>query len=603
MKKIIEKIKDRWSEFLQDANGSKRAKGAGKKDKSQSLLGGKEGSWRNLTEIYKTVKIPWHFLILVMLSSIGTQWVSVRIVEYTSKIDTGTMTGGTFMVGYVTFAVLSFIFEYAYDLMGSLGNARMSKNVRTRLWGRMLRMPVSAYEKEEPQRLVSRVTKDATFAYSALSALIQIISVVYGIVIAIIPVVRIFGAYSWIIAVVIPVLVVCSYIVGKIEYRIERMINRVYSRMTNFYSERLPNITYIKTNNMEKAEYKKGVKASNEKYRADIIYKALYALQLPLQSLANYIGLVFVLITASAMVRGGTMTALELKQLMLYFEVVMEDVTLILGIWMALKVAHGGSEKIADINAAPAEDLSGDITDFAGEDIVFENVSFGYTQEKNVLKEASFTIPKGKVTAIVGENGSGKSTVTRLLERFDVPKEGRIMVGSHPLEDIDGKTWRKSLGYVFQGNQMIEGTIRENIAYGANEGYSEEELINAARLSESYDFINEKEEGFDTPVHVFESELSGGQLQRLAIARAFMKDADYLIMDEATSGVDVIKEKAIMEAARKKMKDKTLVFISHNMETAKGADYIVVLNDGRVEAQGSPDEVYKASETYRALVG
>ena len=191
--------------------------------------------------------------------------MAVQIVEYTSKIDTGTMTGGTFMVGYVTFAVLSFFFEYAYDMMGTLGNAKMAKNVRTRLWGRMLRMPVSSYEKEEPQRLITRVTKDATYAYSALSALIQVISIVYGIVIAVIPVVRIFGAYSWIIAVVIPVLFVCSFIVGKIQYRIDRMINRVYSRMTNFYGERLPNITYIKTNNMEKSEYEKGLKASNEK--------------------------------------------------------------------------------------------------------------------------------------------------------------------------------------------------------------------------------------------------------------------------------------------------------------------------------------------------
>ena len=573
------------------------------KSSEDKLLAGKEGSWKSLINIYKTVKAPWGYLICVLLASMGMQWVAVQIVEYTSRIDTGTMTGGFFIVAYAFYAVLDFFFEYAYDMFGALGGAKMARNTRIKLWGRMLRRPVSAYEKEEPQRLVTRITKDTTYAYSALSALIQIISVVYGIVIAVIPVVRIFGAYSWIIAVVIPVLFVCSYIVGKIEYRIERMINRVYSKMTNFYSERLPNITYIKTNNMEEQEYKKGLKRSQEKYKADMIYKALYALQLPLQSLANYIGLVFMLITASAMVRAGTMTTLELKQLMLYFEVVMENVTLILGIWMALKVAHGGTEKISEINSAPEEDLEGNKAAGAGEDIVFDHVTFGYTENRAVLKDASFTIPKGKVTAIVGENGSGKSTVTRLLERFDPPSSGRIWVGENALDEIDGKKWRQKLGYVFQGNQMIEGTIRENIAYGASSEASDEDIIKAADDAQALDFITEKEQKFDTPVHVFESELSGGQIQRLAIARAFMKDADYMIMDEATSGVDVMKEKAIMDAAREKMEGKTLIFISHNMEIAKTADHIIVLNDGCVEAEGSLDEVTRSSETFRALVG
>lgn len=567
------------------------------------MLGGKESSWKPLMNIYKTVRIPWFLLIMVVLLSFGSQWVSVKLVEYSSKIDTGTMTAGSFLVGYVAFSVISILVEYGYDLANILGNAQMARNVRRRLWGKMLRLPLSFYEKEEPQRLVSRVTKDSTFAYGAITSVIQIISVIYGLVIAMRPVVKIFGAKSWIVAVIIPVLFICSFIVGKIQYRIDRMINKVYSKMTNFYSERLPNITYIKTNNMEKSEYEKGLKVSNEKYKADIVYKILFALQMPIQSLANYIGLVFVLIAASAMVRSKTITAVQMKELMLYFNIVMADATLLLGVWMSIKASHGGCEKIAEINGLKAEDVSG-ISEVSGQqDIVFDHVSYGYTEDKLVLKDASFTIPKGKITAIVGENGSGKSTITRLLERFDAPASGEIRIGESRLDELDCAKWRDKLGYVFQGDQMVEGTVRENLGYGLTKEYSEDELVKAAADAGAYDFIMEKEEKFETPLHVFDSEFSGGQLQRLAIARVFMKDPEYLIMDEATSGIDLMKEAQIVACMKEKMKGRTVVLISHNMNLIQDMDHIVVIKDGQVEAEGSPKEVAERSDTFKALVG
>lgn len=562
----------------------------------------KEASFKKLLNIYKTTRIPWQMLILVVLASFGSQTVSVLIAEYTAKIDTGTMTGGSFIVNYVALTIMSFVLEYGYDLANGLGRSQMGRNVRKKIWGRMLRLPVSYYEKEEPQRLVSRVTKDTEFAYGALTAVIQIISLIYGVTIAMVEVVKIFGAYSWIMAVIIPVLIFCSWIIGKMQYRMDRMINTAYSNMTNFYSERLPNVTYIKTNNMEAAEYKKGEKISNEKYKADMIYKALYALQLPLQSLANYISLVFVLLVASSMVRAGDLSAVQMKELLSYFNVVMANATLLLSIWQVIKASHGGCEKISEISALPMENLEGAFEVEGQQDIVFDQVSFGYTKEKLVLKNASFTIPKGKITAIVGENGSGKSTVTRLLERFALPVSGEIRIGGNKLSEIDCAKWRDSLGYVFQGNQMVDGTVRENLAYGITRDYTEEELIKAAKDAQAYDFIMEKEGQFDTPLHVFDSEFSGGQLQRLAIARVFMKNPDYLIMDEATSGVDAIKEKLIMERMKEKMQDKTVIIISHNMDIVKNADHIVVINDGEVETEGSVNEAAVKSDTFKAFL-
>ncbi len=570
------------------------------KKRKSNMLGGKEAAWKPLLRVYKTVKIPWKFLIAVVLCSFGEKWVNVQLVPYYSKIETGTMVG-SFLIGYLVYSVISFTFEYAYDLMNTTGNANMARNVRKHLWGKMLRLPVSYYEKEEPQQLVSRITKDTTFAYGAVTSVIQLISVIYGIVIAILPMIRIFGAKTWIIAVVVPVLFATSWIVGKIQYRLDRMINGVYSKMTNYYSERLPNITFIKINNMEADEYKKGLEVSNEKYKADTLYKVLFALQMPLQSLANYIGLIFVLIASSAMVRAGTITSVEMKELMLYFNIVIQEATLLFSVWMTIKASHGGCEKISEINGCAEEDQGGSEAAEGVQNICFDHVQFGYTPDKLVLNDVCFTIPAGKTTAIVGENGCGKSTITRLLERFDCPESGKILVGGKDLTEINRTDWRRQIGYVFQGNQTVDGTIRENIAYGVTGEYADEDLIKAAEDAQAYSFIREKEQGFETPLQVFDSELSGGQLQRIAIARAFMKKPDYLIMDEATSGVDSLKESEIIEQMEENMRNKTVILISHNMDLVKRADHIVILQDGGVEAEGSFEEV-RTCKTLEAML-
>jgi|GEM_PF-6387709 len=560
----------------------------------------KEGSFSQFLRIYRKTRIPWVLLALVVLISFGTQLVSVNLVEYTSKIDTGTMTGGTFLVGYVLYSALSIIFEYGYDLANTAGHAVMSRNVRKKVWGKLLRMPVSAYEDEDSQTLVSRISKDTDNTYGAITAVIQVVSVLYGMIIALIEVVKLFGSYTWILAAIIPVMVVCSILLGKIEYRIERLKNDAYADMTNYYSERLPNMTYIKTNGMEEAEYEKGAAVSNAKYRADVVYKALYALSLPLQSLGNYISLVFVLLTASAMVRAGTLASADMKALLGYFDILMQNAVLLMSIWGIVKMSHGGNEKIAEIYDAEEEPEDGEAVP-ALSDLVFENVSFGYTKDRTVLNHADFTVPAGKFTAVVGENGCGKSTIMRLLERFHAPKEGVIYAGNEKLEDLDLKSWRSQVGYVFQGNQMLEGTVKENLVYGLDNVPDEDEIKEVLEGTDC-GFVYEKENGLDTPVEVFDSVFSGGQMQRLSIARALLKNPEYLILDEAASGLDRVSETKVMDYVMRRMQGKTVLCISHDMDVIEKADHIVVIGNGTVEAEGSFEEVKETSETMKRFL-
>lgn len=556
-------------------------------------------SWKALFKFYTKVKIPWLLVISVAVISFGSQKVATLLVPYTSAIMTGEIGKHGFLVGYIIMTLASGILEAVQDCANQLASFKTARNVRSRVWRKLIHLPMHFYDKEEPQSFVSRVTKDTDGAYGAITVIIQFASIMYGVIINFLAMKDIYSNLAYIMLSCIPIFVISTMIVGKLQYRMDFIINAAYSSITNFFGERMPNIMHIKINNMEDEEYLNGVKSSNDKFKADVKNKIMFAFQGPIGTLAQYINQIVLLVVASALVRKGTMIMPQLVNLYNYFTLFMTNAFMIIGAWQSIKSSHGQCAKIAKIVDMEDENLDGNASmPHQVEDIAFENVSFTYDNGKNVLKDVNFVIPKGKVTVIVGENGSGKSTIIKLLERFNDPSSGAIKVGNENLRDIKLKEWRDAVGYLFQGDQVIKGSVRENITYGLDREYSEEELINAAKLANAYDFIQSKEEGFDTEISKFDAKCSGGQLQRLAIARIIMKNPQYLIMDEATSGIDVVYEAEILESLKNIMSGKTVIIISHDMNLISKADNIVVLNDGVIECSGNKEKVSKNSNTF-----
>ena len=231
------------------------------------------------------------------------------------------------------------------------------------------------------------------------------------------------------------------------------------------------------------------------------------------------------------------------------------------------------------------------------EDIIFDRVEFGYADEK-VLRSFSACIPRGKVTAIVGKNGSGKSTMFKLLTRLYEPEDGTIRFGENDIAAYTLHSWRKKICLVAQGSPIMAGTIRDNICYGRDDEVSEEELLRVAKLARVYDFVKDLPDGFDAEVTAGGGNLSGGQKQCIAIARAMLTGADYLLLDESTSNLDVKREKDVMDALLELMKDRTTVIIGHTLSAIRNADYVIVLNNGEIEAEGTPAEILKQTDNY-----
>ena len=235
-----------------------------------------------------------------------------------------------------------------------------------------------------------------------------------------------------------------------------------------------------------------------------------------------------------------------------------------------------------------------------GCDIVFDHVGFSYNDGETVLKDVSFTAKQGEVTALVGPSGGGKTTVSRLAARFWDNGKGKITVGGMNVEDIDPETLMKLYSIVFQEVTLFDNTIMENIRIGKKDA-TDEEVLEAARLANCNEFAEKLPDKWNTNIGENGCELSGGERQRISIARAFLKNAPIILLDEATASLDVENETAIQTALSRLIKDKTVLVIAHRMRTVAGADKIVVLSDGVVAEQGTPEELIERNGIFKRM--
>ncbi|AXM45330.1 ABC transporter ATP-binding protein [Dichelobacter nodosus] len=255
--------------------------------------------------------------------------------------------------------------------------------------------------------------------------------------------------------------------------------------------------------------------------------------------------------------------------------------------------------RIKEISSAFIQE--GESASFNNYDIEFKNVSFSYDESKEVLKDVSFTAKQGEVTALVGASGSGKTSILRLISKLYDYGTGSILIGGKDIKNISTDSLFAKVSIVFQDVTLFNTSIRENIRLG-KETATDEEVKRAAKLANCMDFIEKLPEGFDTPIGENGAELSGGERQRLSIARAFLKDAPILILDEISASLDVDNEKKIQDSLNTLIKDKTVIIISHRLKSIENVDKIVVIDDGLVEATGTHEELKETSKIYKNLI-
>ena len=257
-------------------------------------------------------------------------------------------------------------------------------------------------------------------------------------------------------------------------------------------------------------------------------------------------------------------------------------------------------ERMRSILEQPVQEGTEDFTP-QNYDITFDHVSFAYREGDGVLEDVSFTARQGEVTALIGPSGGGKSTACKLAARFWDATGGKVLLGGTDVSTVDPETLLRSYSMVFQDVVLFRDTVMENIRLGRRKA-TDEEVIAAAKAARCDEFIQKLPQGYQTIIGENGSTLSGGERQRISIARALLKDAPVILLDEATASLDVENESAVQEALSRLLQEKTVLVIAHRMRTVAGADHIVVLENGRVAQQGAPAELMAQGGLYRRMV-
>jgi ATP-binding cassette subfamily B protein/subfamily B ATP-binding cassette protein MsbA len=300
--------------------------------------------------------------------------------------------------------------------------------------------------------------------------------------------------------------------------------------------------------------------------------------------------------------RGG-MTVGELTVVIAYLGAVYAPLSAIAHTTGQLQAAFAGARRVREIfDLVPETDDPPDAVDAAGVtgDIVFDRVGFSYPDGRPILSDISFQATPGQMVAIVGLTGAGKTTLVSLIPRFYLASEGRVLVDGVDVRQYRLRSLRERIGIVLQDPLLFAGTIGDNLRYGRLDA-SDAEVEEAARAAHAHDFIACLPQGYETPIAEAGGGLSGGERQRLSVARAFLKGAPILILDEPTSSLDSISEEIVFGAVRRLRAGRTTIVIAHRLSTVRDADRILVLDGGRIAAQGRHDELLQASELYRRM--
>lgn len=564
------------------------------KQKEKGMLG-------KVTKLYASIRVPWFLYVFdLILSALATK-VGLRYMAYEAELKTGNIEDPNVVKWFLICCVLMMVVQIASHIPSFYAEAILSRNMRNKLIDHSLHLPMRAYERSASQ-MVSWITQDSSSANGLISALVGFFTGIISVFMTMDSLSAIDKSMMILVPFVLVYIIFSTWLEGKAMYVRQRIGRQALGELTAFFAEHLGFFQQIKQLHTRREEQVRGNRAIDGYYKMEVRQALLtLAVNLVSGSLTNVIQ-ILVFVMGVPMVRDGRIGMSELAAFLNYVLFAYQSLSCIPSVYTSFQYYKGELFYITNLMAEPEEvyqrQRSMDIPD---QDIVFDNVTFAY-DEKPVLENVTFTIPKGKVTMVAGPNGSGKSTAFKLLERFYSPDSGSIRFGRYQAEDIHLGEWRQSFSYVLQDPQLFNGTIRENIVYGLSRTATDAEVEKAVKLACAEEFIRELPGGYDFVIGDNGARLSGGQRQRIAIARALLLDPAYLLLDEATCNMDIYSEESVTNALLHLMEGRTTVVISHDMSMLDKADNVVVLNQGVVEASGPRADVERTSPTLQKLI-
>ncbi|MDT2814450.1 ABC transporter ATP-binding protein [Vagococcus carniphilus] len=561
--------------------------------------------------MFSKIKNEKKMLIISFTFLLGISFFEFKIPQITQQmIDISIPAKSFYQIGMNVLSILAFalclsFLTYYSNIVMSRVSQHMIANLRDELYEHVLKQDFAYFENSKTGDLMTRLTGDVKALQDLISAQsLKLISNLFTFVFIYIFMLMQDVKLTLLITITFPLLYFLNTFFSKHIKQAFKKVRASTSEINNHLQTSLTSILLIKTfvNEEKEAEdfHQLNIK-TRDNFLEAMKYQTVFS---PTIELVNYMGMAIVLLYSGYGIIHGKQTVGELVAYLSYLKMLQNPIRSFTQMVSRFQQAVVSYQRILDIYEA--EPLVVDcenpiVLSDLKENISFDKVSFHYpTYEKNILNELDFTLEKGKMLALVGVSGSGKTTITKLITRLYDVSSGEIRIDNENIQHFSLSSLRQNIGMVTQEIELVDGTILDNILYGSNKK-TEEDITQALKAAKLADFINSLPKGLHTEIGERGIKLSGGQKQRVAIARIFLKNAPILILDEATAALDNESEKYIQESLNQLLNDRTSLVIAHRLSTIQKADDIIVLEDGKILERGTHKELLASSGRYKEL--
>ena len=545
------------------------------------------------------------FIILEVFIEVVIPFITADMVNAIkdSAPLSGVVKTGLFLVGL---AVLSLSFGAAAGYLGSKASAGFARNLRHDIYCRVQDFSFENIDRFSSASLVTRMTTDIGNVQMAFMMIIRIairapLMFIFAIVMAYV----MGGSLATTFVVLIPILAFGLIMIARKAMPAFRAVFRKYDKLNESIEENVRAMRVVKGFAREEYEKKKFGAASQDICRDFTYAERVVAFNQPLMQLCLYANMIFVLSIGSKLIissRGATIDVGQLSAMLTYGFQILMSLMMISMIYVMLTMSAESMKRLAEVmNEEPTlTNPAEPVYDVPDGSIDFENVSFKYakTARKNALENINLHIRSGMTVGILGGTGSSKSTLVQLIPRLYDVSEGSVKVGGRDVREYDLDTLRNNVAVVLQKNLLFSGTIKENLRWGNPEA-TDEEMAAACRLAQADEFVRAFPDGYDTKIEQGGSNVSGGQKQRLCIARALLKKPKILILDDSTSAVDTHTDALIRAGFRAYIPETTKIIIAQRVASVQDADLILVMENGTIAASGTHEELLRSNAIYR----
>ena len=552
----------------------------------------------------------WPVTILTPIFVIGEVAFDVLIPLMTGKLlDEGVKAGSmdhilSYGLTVVGMAVLALICGGLSGRFGARASTGFARNLRREMYKNVQKFSFANIDKYSTSGIITRLTTDVTNVMMAFMMIIRIaVRAPIMMICAWALTFRINPKLALIFLVVIPVLGGGLFIIMTKAHPIFERVFKRYDHLNNVVQENLLGIRVVKSFVREDHETEKFGKVSQEIYMDFSKAERILAFNMPLMQICVYACMIAVSwIGANLIVVDGSMTTGQLTSMFSYIMMMLMSLMMLSMILTMIIMARASAERITEILNEESDLKNSDhpVEEVKDGSVVFENVSFSYARdpEKECLKNVNLTIRSGETVGILGGTGTSKTTLVQLIPRLYDATEGRVLVGGVDVRDYDMDALREQVAMVLQKNVLFSGTIKDNLRWGKKDA-TDEEMVRMCKLAQADPFIQEFPDKYDTYIEQGGTNVSGGQKQRLCIARALLKHPKILILDDSTSAVDTKTDALIRRAFREEIPDTTKFIIAQRVSSIEDADKILVMDGGRIVAMGTHEELLKTSDIYR----